>query len=56
MLSITLAEYDRNVAGVRETLGEEAFAIAWARGQALTLEQAVTYAREKTVALDAVRG
>lgn len=38
------AEYERNVATVRAQLGGEAFAAAWAQGQALTLEQAVAEA------------
>lgn len=38
------AEYERNVATVRAQLGDEAFAAAWAQGQALTLEQAVAEA------------
>jgi tetratricopeptide (TPR) repeat protein len=35
---------DRQLAPAREALGEEAFARAWADGQAMTLEQAVEYA------------
>jgi len=34
------------VAATRAALGEEAFAAAWAEGQAMTLEQAVAYALE----------
>jgi non-specific serine/threonine protein kinase len=41
------AEHDRSVAAVRAALGEAAFAAAWAAGRAMTLEQAVDFAREK---------
>ncbi len=37
-------EYDRNLAHLRATLDEAAFAAAWAEGRALTLEQAVAQA------------
>lgn len=37
------AEYDEVVDGVRASLGAEAFAAAWAAGQAMPLEQAVVY-------------
>ncbi len=33
-----------SIAAVREQLGEAAFSAAWAEGQAMTLEQAITYA------------
>jgi hypothetical protein len=38
------ADVDRYEAATRSTLGEEAFAEAWAEGQAMSLEQAVEYA------------
>jgi predicted ATPase/DNA-binding SARP family transcriptional activator len=38
------AELDRDVAAIRASLGEPAFAQAWAEGGALTLEQAIDYA------------
>jgi len=38
------AELERHMAAVRTTLGEEAFAAAWAAGQVLSLDQAVEYA------------
>src|SRR5262249_52335651 len=42
------AEHDRTVAATvaaaREALGEEAFAAAWAEGQAMPLEEAIEYA------------
>ncbi len=38
----------RAVQAVREALGEDACAAAWAEGQAMTLEQAVAYALEET--------
>jgi non-specific serine/threonine protein kinase len=44
LLPIQQAEYDRLAAAVRAKLGEEAFAAAWAQGQAMTLEQAIEYA------------
>jgi UDP-N-acetylmuramyl pentapeptide synthase len=37
------------VAAVRAALGEEAFAAAWAEGQAMTREQAIAYALEEEV-------
>jgi predicted ATPase/DNA-binding SARP family transcriptional activator len=39
-------EFDCLVAPMRAALGEEAFAAAWAKGRAMTLEQAVAYALE----------
>jgi len=39
--------YERAVAAVRQSLGEDAFAAAWAEGRVLTLEQAVATAREE---------
>jgi Tetratricopeptide repeat len=36
-----LVELDRDVAAIRASLGEPAFAQAWAEGCALTLEQAI---------------
>ncbi len=41
---------DRTVATVRETLGEEAFAIAWAQGRAMPLAEAITLALEADAA------
>ncbi len=40
-------EYQRNLAAVRAQLDEATFNAAWARGQAMTLEQAVEFALEK---------
>ena len=37
-------DYDRDVAAVRAQLDEETFAMEWAEGQALTMEQAIEYA------------
>jgi tetratricopeptide (TPR) repeat protein len=36
------AEHDRSVAAARTALGEPAFAAAWAAGQAMSLDQAIT--------------
>jgi hypothetical protein len=33
---------ERHIAGVRASLGEAAFAAAWAAGRALPLEEAIT--------------
>lgn len=41
---IDRAEYERGVANVRASLGEEAFAAAWAGGQSLAIEEAVELA------------
>jgi hypothetical protein len=38
---------DRAVAATRRSLGEEAFAAAWAEGRAMTLEQALAYALDE---------
>jgi predicted ATPase/DNA-binding SARP family transcriptional activator len=39
------ASYEHNVAVIRVALGEEAFAAAWAAGQAMPLEQAMQHVR-----------
>src|SRR5207302_3218416 len=38
------AEHDRSVAAARTTLGEEAFAAAWAEGRAMAMADAIEYA------------
>jgi DNA-binding CsgD family transcriptional regulator len=38
------AEQEREIAALRALIGEEAFATNWARGQAMTLDQAIEYA------------
>jgi hypothetical protein len=38
------AEYDRTAALVRPQLDKPTFAIAWAEGRTMTLEQAIAYA------------
>jgi predicted ATPase len=38
---VKCAEHDRIVSAARRALGEEAFAVAWARGHALPLEEAI---------------
>jgi non-specific serine/threonine protein kinase len=43
------ASYERAVASVRAALGEQAFALAWQQGRALTLEQAIAEAFEQRV-------
>jgi predicted ATPase len=40
------ADYDRHLAAARDTLGEAAFAFAWAAGQALPLDEVVIEALE----------
>lgn len=40
------ADYDRNVAVARAQLDEATWLAAWAKGQAMTLEQAIAYALE----------
>jgi hypothetical protein len=47
MTRAQLATHDRDVATVERWLAPEAFAAAWAEGQAMTLEQAVAYAAER---------
>ena len=42
------AERTRSLEVSRATLGDDAFAAAWAEGQAMTLEQAVNYALSGT--------
>jgi predicted ATPase len=39
--SFIVAEYERTVVTVRAALGDGGFAVAWAQGRALTLEQAI---------------
>jgi non-specific serine/threonine protein kinase len=39
-------QFERNRASAREQLDEAAFEAAWAEGQAMTLEEAIAYARE----------
>ena len=41
------AEREKAIDYVRQRLGEEAFVAAWKEGQAMTLEQAIAYAREE---------
>ncbi len=43
-LTVDKGSYDEHVASLRARLGEAAFAVAWAEGQSMTLEQAVAYA------------
>jgi predicted ATPase/DNA-binding CsgD family transcriptional regulator len=46
------AEHDRNIAAVRAQLDATTFTTAWALGRAMSLEQAVALALERTDALD----
>jgi hypothetical protein len=39
-------ERESAIASVREALGESAFAKVWEEGQAMSLEQAIAYAKE----------
>jgi len=39
-----VASYDRIVARLRETLGDDEFAHAWAEGRAMTLDEAIAEA------------
>jgi predicted ATPase/class 3 adenylate cyclase/DNA-binding CsgD family transcriptional regulator len=49
------AEYDRAVALARAELGESLFTAAWAEGQAMTPEQAIAYALDQPMALEAAQ-
>ena len=40
-------KHEREMTAVRQTLNEDAFAVAWAQGHAMTMEQAIEYALEK---------
>jgi tetratricopeptide (TPR) repeat protein len=40
------SDYEQIVTELRSALGDEAFAVAWAEGRAMTLEQAIAYALE----------
>ena len=37
--------HERRVAAIRRSLDQEVFAAAWARGKAMTIDEAVAYAR-----------
>ncbi len=41
------ADYERKLATLRDTMGPEAFVVAWSAGRAMTLDQAVEYALGK---------
>jgi len=45
---VNQADYDACLASVRSQLGEAAFAVAWAEGSTMTLEQAVAYAADRS--------
>ena len=40
-------EYERTVSELKKVLAEKALSVAWSRGRALTLEQAIQYALEE---------
>jgi hypothetical protein len=42
-----LADYERGLAAARVALDPDAFTLAWAEGQAMTLEQAILCALEE---------
>jgi hypothetical protein len=41
-------EYDRNLAAARSTVDDVTFNAAWAKGRAMTLEDAMSYALEES--------
>ncbi len=41
------ADYNRDIAALRDGLDEHAFAAAWAKGKAMTLEETIAYALEE---------
>jgi hypothetical protein len=41
-------DYQREIAGVRAALGDTAFAVAWAEGQALSAGEAISLALESS--------
>ncbi len=43
------ARYDRNIAAVRASLGDDPFATAWAAGRSMTLEETIIYACDSHV-------
>jgi hypothetical protein len=45
MLPREQAAYDMELNAVRAPLAKDAFAVAWAEGYAMTMEQAIDYAR-----------
>jgi hypothetical protein len=49
------ANYDHHIAIARAALGEERFTAAWARGRAMTVDQAIACAREVAGTPDAPR-
>jgi hypothetical protein len=46
ILPVTSATREGTIAAARAVLGTTAFEVAWAEGQAMTLEQAIAYAQE----------
>ncbi len=41
-------EYERNLASARAQMEHAAWQVAWAEGQAMSMEQAIAYALEET--------
>jgi class 3 adenylate cyclase len=55
MTSHERAGHDAWLSATQQALGEEAFATAWAAGQAMTIEQAVQYALNPSLPLSSLR-
>ena len=41
------ANYERNLSSIRKQLDEASIAAAWAKGRAMTMDQAIAYALEE---------
>jgi len=39
------ARHERRITAIRDALDQEVFTAAWARGKAMTIDEAVAYAR-----------
>jgi hypothetical protein len=55
MSPVRRSRYDRVFAAARADLGEEAYAAAWAEGQAMSPDQAIAYALDAPDAVEAGR-
>ena len=47
--------FDRCLAAARDRLGDEAFALAWAEGAAMSLSEATAYAQECMISMTTMR-